>query len=136
MPLKFPSAEWLVEFKKQINASEDYAEVAKTWEGDIDFVIESIPSVKEPVILYLDLHHGKCRDAHISDGASAKKAKFRISGPLKNWKKVMTKQTGPIPALVTGQLKVEGNMAYILRHVRAAQELVECTTTVDTEFPI
>lgn len=135
MALKFPSTEWLAELKNQINASSAYAEAAKTWEGDLNFVIETSPGIAQAVVIYLDLWHGACRDATLSDESGAHDARFRISGPLENWKKIITKQMGPVPALVTGQLKVKGNMPYILRHVRAAQELVECTTHIDTEFP-
>jgi putative sterol carrier protein len=53
-----------------------------------------------------------------------------------NWKKVMTKKLDPIQAMMTGQLKLKGNMAIIMKSVRAAKELVESCTRIPTEFPI
>jgi putative sterol carrier protein len=37
--------------------------------------------------------------------------------------------------LMTKKLKLNGNMAKIMRAVKAANELVRCTTRVPTEFP-
>jgi putative sterol carrier protein len=136
MPHRFPSAEWVSELSNQINSDEEYAKAASTWEGDLNFVIEDVPGFDRPLVIYLDLWHGKCRAGQFSDEASAHAAAFKINAPLANWKRVITKQVGPVPAMVSGQLKVHGNLAYILRHVRAAQQLVECATRVDTEFPV
>jgi putative sterol carrier protein len=136
MPFTFPSAEWVAELERQLNSSEEYAKAASTWEGDLNFVIEDIPGQGKPLVIYVDVWHGKCRRAEFfADEALAPRAKFRINAPLPNWKRVITKQIGPIPALVSGQLKVHGNLPYILRHVAAAQNLVECATRVETEFP-
>ena len=135
MPHKFPSAEWVAELMAQINADEEYAQAASAWEGDLNFVVEGVPGADKPFVIYLDLWHGKCREVDFGDEASARPAAFRINAPIANWKRVITKQIGPIPALISNQLKVHGNLPYILRHVRAAQQLVECATRVDTEFP-
>ncbi|HLF29023.1 MAG TPA: SCP2 sterol-binding domain-containing protein [Anaerolineae bacterium] len=136
MPLKFPSPEWVAALVNQINSDDAYAQAARTWEGDLNFVIERVPGVDTLHVIYVDLWHGKCRAAYLTDAASAPAAKFKINAPLANWKRVITRQIGPIPALVSGQLKLHGNMAYILRHVNAAQQLVECATRVETEFPM
>jgi len=136
MPHTFPSAEWVAELERQINASEAYAQAARTWEGDLTFVIEGVPGADKPMVIYLDLWHGKCRSARAGDEAAVPAAKFKINAPIGNWKRVITKQIGPIPAIVSGQLRLHGNLAYVMRHVRAAQELVECATRVDTEFPV
>jgi putative sterol carrier protein len=135
MPFKFPSTEWVEALKAQINSDSVYAQVASAWEGDLNFVIEGLPNADKPLVIYLDLWHGVCRVAALGDEDAARPAAFRINAPLANWKRVITKQVGPIPALVSGQLKVHGNLPYILRHVRAAQQLVECATRIDTEFP-
>jgi putative sterol carrier protein len=52
------------------------------------------------------------------------------------WKKVLTKELDPIQALVTARLKLKGNMVMIMKNVKAAKELVESCTRVETEFPI
>jgi len=136
MPHTFPSAEWVAELARVLNATEAYARAASTWEGDLNFVIEGVPGADRPVVIYIDLWHGKCRSARIADEASMPEARFTINAPFPNWKRVITGQIGPIPALVSGQLRLHGNLPYILRQVRAAQELVGCATCIDTVFPV
>ena len=45
------------------------------------------------------------------------------------------KQVDPIQALITRQLKLKGNMAKVLRAVKAAQELVNSATQVRLNSP-
>lgn len=134
MSYTFPSLEWVVELERQINADEIYADAARTWEGDLNFIVEGIPGFDKSAVIYLDLWHGKCRAADFTFGEAARSAAFKINAPLANWKRVITKQVGPIPALISGQLKVHGNLPHILRYVRAVQQLVECATRIETEF--
>jgi len=88
------------------------------------------------VTLYMDLWHGKCRDAHAMDDPAALAPAFRLAGPVATWKKVMSKQLDPMQAMMTGQLKLTGNMAMVMKNVRAAKELVESCTRIPTDFPV
>jgi putative sterol carrier protein len=137
MAILFPSDEWIQTMMMELNQSDAYLAAAKNWEGDIYFIIEPGGSLKENTILYMDLFHGKCRDAYLVNSNNDRpKPVFEISAPIANWKKVMTKKLDPMQAIMTGQLKIRGNMAIIMRNVRAAKELVESCTRIDTIFPI
>ena len=57
-----------------------------------------------------------------------------INAPETVWRKVIGKKLDPIQGLMTRQLKLRGNMVKIMKAVRAAKELVECTTKVPTQF--
>jgi putative sterol carrier protein len=136
MSISFPSDSWIKAMMQDLNASDSYAAAAAQWEGDFFFIVEPGGAQEETVTLYMDLYHGKCRDAYeIVDGMEKKPA-FRLVGPVATWKKVMTKKLDPMQAMMTGQLKLQGNMAVVMRNVRAAKELVESCTRIDTEFPI
>jgi putative sterol carrier protein len=135
MALAFPSDDWVKALMEDLNVSQNYLDAAKNWEGDFYFIIEPGGTMKEPVTLYMDLWHGKCRAAFELDGVPQQPV-FRLSGPVATWKKVMTKQLDPMQALMTGQLRLTGNMAMIMRNVRAAKELVESCTRVPTDFPV
>jgi len=135
MNIPFPSDEWVKALKDKINESEAYRSAARTWEGDFYFIVEPEGSLKERVILYMDLWHGECREAFVVPDESTRNPEFRISAPVSAWKKVITKQLDPIQAMMTRQLKLKGNMMKIMRAVKAAQELVNCCTQVPTEFP-
>ncbi len=135
MLLPFPTDEWVKAFMADLNVSRAYLEAAKNWEGDFYFIIEPGGELMQPVILYMDLWHGRCREAFAVNGR-VKEPVFRLSGPVETWKKVMTKQLDPIQAMMTGQLRLTGNFAMIMRNVRAAKELVEGCTRIPTKFPV
>ncbi len=136
MSIPFPSDAWIKAMMLDLNASDAYLEAAKNWEGDFFFVVEPGGSLDKTVTLYMDLFHGKCRDAFEVNDSQAVKPAFRLSGPVATWKKVMTKKLDPMQAMMTGQLKLTGNMSTVMRNVRAAKELVESCTRLDTEFPV
>jgi len=133
----FTSAEWLNKFMDALNGSKAYADAATTWEGDFYMIVEAGGAVKAPVYMYLDLWHGKCRKVEIVTEKDKEKYKpeFILSAALPTWRKVAEKKVDPIQAIVTRQLKLQGNMGKIMRAVKAAQELVNCVTKVQTEYP-
>lgn len=136
MTIPFPSDAWIKAMQEDLNTSQAYLEAAKKWEGDFIFVIEPAGSLESTSLLYMDLFHGKCRQAFEVNGGSSPTPAYRLSGPVTTWKKVMTKQLDPMQAMMTGQLKLTGNMGTIMRNVRAAKELVESCTRIPTEFPV
>ncbi len=136
MTIPFPCDEWIKALMQDLNDSQSYNDSAKNWEGDFYFIIEAGGKLDNKVVLYMDLWHGRCRDAFEVTDASALNPVFRMSGPVATWKKVMTKKLDPMQALMTGQLKLKGNMAMIMKNVRAAKELVESCTRVPTEYPV
>jgi putative sterol carrier protein len=132
----FPSTNWVQELMHELNSSPAYEDAAKAWEGDFYFVIEpekGKPFV-DPVYLYVDLWHGKCRAASVVADKTAKSPAFIMSGPYSKWKRVVTAKLDPLQGLMTGQLKLKGNMVMIMRNVKAAQEMVRACTRIDAEF--
>jgi putative sterol carrier protein len=132
----FPSQEWVKELENELNTSDAYAEAGKNWEGDFYFVID--PDKENPqqetTYLYMDLWHGKCRDAYLVNDKEAKKPAFIMSGTYSKWKRVVTAQLDPIQGLMTGQLKLKGNMIMVMKNVKAAQEMVKACTRIDADF--
>jgi putative sterol carrier protein len=135
MAIKFISDEWIKTLQKELNESEVYRQAARNWEGDFYFYVTPGGPVKEQGIFYMDLWHGECRDAFLVTDELAKDPVFKMSAPLDIWRKVITKKLDIIQGLLTRQVKLKGNMAMIMRNVKAAQEMVECCTHIDTEFP-
>ena len=130
--LHFPSDEWIQIFKEKLNKNKIYQEVAKNWEGDFLFVITPDEDLKKEVMFYIDLWHGKCRDAYLVKGE--KQAKFVFKGPYSNWKKVIRKELDPIRGLIRGLFTVDGDSRVILDEAKAAQELVNTASTIPVEF--
>ena len=130
--VKFPSDEWIKIFKDELNKSKSYEEVAKDWEGDFLFIVTPDEELKEEVTFYVDLWHGKCRDAYLVKGK--KTAAFEFKGPYSNWKKVINKELDPIRGLIRGMFELEGDSKVVLDQTKAAQELVNTASTIPVEF--
>jgi putative sterol carrier protein len=122
--MRFPSPEWTLELCRQINGSAAYAAAARKWEGDLTLVVEHEGGI------YLDLWHGECRGAEFLEDATARPSAFRITGSRDRWLDVLHGETDPIQALVKRQLILDGNLVQIMKHVKAAQELVKCAASV------
>jgi putative sterol carrier protein len=134
---EFPSAEWVGEYVRRINESPEYREAAATWEGDVSYVFEAEPErgIPEEIWSWLDLWHGACRGYRY--GVSAEeggRAKFIIRAPYTRWKEVIRKELDPVKGMMQGKLKLKGDLPTIVRHVRAANELVNLAASVPTEF--
>ena len=123
-------------FHEEVNKSQAYRQAAKAWEGDFYFVIEPEGSLTEPVYMYMDLWHGISRDAFIAKDPTLQSPEFVISAPVGTWKDVIELRLDPMKGLLTKKLRLNGNMAKIMRAVKAANELVKCTTRVPTKFPL
>lgn len=136
MPV-FPSQEWTNEYVERINASKEYEEAAATWEGDLSYVFEREPDkgLADDVWVWVDLWHGKCRGAkHGVTPEEGEKAKFIIRAPYSRWKEVINKELDPVKGMMQGKLKLKGDLPTIVRYVKAANELVNIASSVETRF--
>jgi putative sterol carrier protein len=132
----FPSDEWMTIYQQRINASSEYREAAATWEGAVAFVFEAEPDHDVPDDLWalLDLWHGECRDARMLEQEEGERAPYVIRAPYSRWKEVLRGDLDPVKGMMQGKLKVQGDLAMIVRYVRAANELVHLTMQVPTRF--
>ncbi len=135
MATLFGTQEWADALKKEIDNSQAYKEAAKNWEGDLYIIIEPDASYKHRHIVYLDLWHGECREASLIEDEGEKSPAYRIFGPFIDMKKILDKEVDPVRSMMTGKIKVKGDMGQIMRMPRAAVELVNCMTSFETEFP-
>ena len=136
MPV-FPSEEWLTEYVERINASKEYQEAAATWEGDLAYVFEREPDkgVADDVWVWVDLWHGACRGSRYGiDATEGEKSRFIIRAPYSRWKEVIRKELDPVKGMMQGKLKLKGDLPTIVRYVKAANELVNIASSVETTF--
>jgi putative sterol carrier protein len=131
---KFPSDEWVKEFAQKLNENKSYEEAAKTWEGDFLFVVTPDEGLDREYDLYLDLWHGKCREAKLLENKDEKSAEYAYEGPYSNWKRLIRGEIDPIRGLMTRKFRLRGNMLKVMRATRAASELVSTAKMVQTEF--
>jgi putative sterol carrier protein len=126
----FPSAEWMLALKDKLNTDEQYAKIAHKWEGDLRIVIEPDGPLKEPMWLYCDLWHGKCRDAYIEDQSTTTIPAFVMKATYSNVIKILSGEVGVMQALMTRMLGVRGNMAVLMRNVPTMVDFIRCCQEV------
>lgn len=131
------SSEWSDQLKDELNKSSSYKASARGWKWTVGMVIEAEPdkNVPESVGVVMDLFDGEARDVKVGTVAEAQACNFVLTAPYSRWKQVATKQLDPIKAMLTGKLKLKGDLPTIVRYTKAAQELTEATTRVVVKWP-
>jgi putative sterol carrier protein len=132
---KYGTQEYADQVMEAINSSPEYEEAAKTWEGDFYLITEKGGPIKEPIYTYLDLWHGKCRKALVTKDDKDFTPEFTMAATLDTWRKIADKKMEGTQAIVTRQMKLKGNMAKIMRNVKAAQALTNAINKVPVEWP-
>jgi putative sterol carrier protein len=124
-------------WKKIINESKEYKEIAKEWEGSVSITVNADPSknVPEPVYMFTDYWHGDALEFLICDAAKAQTAKFVMSGDYSRWKQVAKKELDATKALMQGKLKLKGDLTYVVRNVKTINKVVDLLTEINTIFP-
>lgn len=135
MSARFPSEEWLKELEEKLNSDEQYAEIAKNWEGDLFFNIEPEGNLTEALTFYLDLWHGKCRKVEFKpDASSHPKPAFILNASYNNITAILTGKLHPMTAMMTMKLKVQGSMGYMMRNVPTVLDFVRVAGEATTEI--
>lgn len=131
---KFPDQAWLMALIDKLNTDEKYAQVAKNWEGDMVVLIQPGGTLADQVAFYLDLWHGKCRDAYPIDENFALKPVFTLMGPYDNYIRLLKGEIEPMQALLTRKIAVQGNMAVLMRSVPTVLDFVRCCREVTDAY--
>jgi putative sterol carrier protein len=126
----FPEERWVASLIEKLNSDPDYARIAHKWEGDLMFVIEPDDQFPNHTFIYMDLWHGKCREAVLLSNANDRQAAFVISGPYSHFNRVLAGEWHPMQTLLTRKLHISGNMAYLMRNMPTVIDFVRCCQEV------
>jgi putative sterol carrier protein len=131
------SSEWAQQFRDEINRSTVYRQAAKGWKWTVGLVVEAEPdrSFPESKGIVMDLFDGEARDIKVAGADEARACDFVISAPYSRWKQVATKELDATRGMLTGKLKLKGDLPTIVRYTKASQEMTECTTRVPVRWP-
>lgn len=130
----FPTSEWLSALAGMLNNDPRYAQIARNWEGDMLVQIEPGGSLNDQVLYYLDLWHGKCREAYPLGDQDAVKAAFTLKAPYENYVRLLKGELEPMQALLTRKVGLNGNMAILMRNVPTVLDFVRCCREVTDAF--
>jgi putative sterol carrier protein len=126
----FPSAEWADAYRRALNENPAYREAAKAWVGDILLRVRS-PDASAPAPgVQLELANGGCQSAVFHADARQVLSEFVFDASPENWSKLLRHELDPVRAIMDGTLRVQGNLAKLMRFTRAAKELVETASNV------
>jgi putative sterol carrier protein len=129
---------WARIWHAKINGSAVFREASQTWEGAIVLEMTADPSwgIPEDRSVVADLWHGESRGAHAVGPEDIERARFVISAKPAIWSKVLAKHYGPIVAISMGRLRLtKGKLSGLVPYTKAARELVNAATRVETSFP-
>jgi putative sterol carrier protein len=135
MTAVFPSADWLNLLVDKLNNDAHYNNIARNWEGDLVFDIQPSGALAQPLWMYLDLWHGKCRKVeYASDPAAHPKPTFILRSAYNNFTSILQGKLDPMTAMMTSKLKVEGSLSYMMRNVPTVLDFVRCCREITTEI--
>ncbi len=134
MSIEFGTDEWVKAAMDSLNNTPAYKKAAAKWEGDFYFVIPDGAGAGEPIIMYMDLWHGDCRDAYLVNDPAAKSPAFTMTAPLAVWKEIFEGKLDPIKGMMTKKLTLKGNKMKVLKAPKAAVEMVNCCASIDTKW--
>jgi putative sterol carrier protein len=118
----------------KLNGDTHYHDVARNWEGDLLFDIQPAGHLDKPVLMYLDLWHGRCRAVEYApDAAAHPKPTFVLRSAYENFAGILLGKIDVMTAMMTSRLKVTGSMAYMMRNVPTILDFVRCAREVTTE---
>jgi putative sterol carrier protein len=135
MTVIFPSAEWLQALENKLNGDVHYNQIARNWEGDLIFDLQPQGNLKQPLCMYLDLWHGKCRKVEYAVDVAARAAPtFILRSPYQNFTAILQGKLDPMTAMLTSKLKVEGSLGYMMRNVPTVLDFVRCCREITTDI--
>ncbi len=129
---------WVAAWGRELNASSAYREAAADWEGAVALRMgaDAALGIPEPRAVWLDLHHGLCRDARSASEADLGAAKYVIEAEAAVWRDLLAGRMSPITALLAGKLRLaHGSLMGLLPYATAAQLLVATATIIQQQFP-
>jgi putative sterol carrier protein len=132
---RFPTPEWLEALCKKLNDDGRYSHVARNWEGDLVFDISPDSRLPSPIIMYLDLWHGKCRSAEYNPAPATHAApRFKLRSEYGNFASILAGRLDPMTAMLTNKLRVEGSLGYMMRNVPTVLDFVRCAREITADI--
>jgi putative sterol carrier protein len=127
---------WVADLTERLKSSDAYKKATKDWKTTITFAL--LPDADkgiEPVAVVLDLDKGECKSATRVAGPGPYEGDYVIRGTQENWKKLLTKEIFPVPALMSQQLQlVKGSSTSLMMKMGATQGLLDEAGAVPTAW--
>lgn len=134
MPV-FPSQEWIKAMEALLDKNPEYKKAGATWEGDTIMIIEAEEGLlPESFIYYSHPHHGEILESYQLKSETEKTANYVIRAPYSTFKLIIQKKLDPMKAMMTGKIKIKGDMKKLLQYAKFQQLGMEALALVETQF--
>ena len=131
--------EWCTACCAAMNARESYRQAAAGWDqGAVVLVMTADPAQGVPAerAAWIDMHQGACRGSRMATPADREAATYVLQADPAGWKKLLSGETEPVPAMMTGKLRLtRGSLFALARYAQAAREMVHAAGDAGGTFP-
>jgi putative sterol carrier protein len=86
------------------------------------------------IYTYVGLKDGKCTGMRLLKDPNEVQAGFRLAGPYDSWKKLAKAETDATKLVLTGKMKLQGDMSKVMRYIKATQQMGKISSQVPTLF--
>ncbi len=138
MPNEVFTDQWSAACRERLNSRGRFAAVAAKWTSPVALRMRADPrlGVERDRLVYLELSDGVCQLARVAQEGDRERAEFILAAEAAQWKRLLEGDLDPIPAVMTGKLKLErGTLARLLPHAPAARELIAAARDAGGHFP-
>lgn len=134
---QFMSDAWVAALAERLKDSAAYKSAGKGWKTTIALAVLPEPEKGiEAAAMTIALEDGVCTSISRIEGPGPYEAEYVIRGIAENWKKLLTKEVFPVPAIMKGDLQlVKGGTTALMMKMNAVQALLDEAGAVTTEYP-
>ena len=110
---------------------------------DVDELAKKISEMDPKVVLeaakgaslnmWLDFWHGELRNVAVAAPGEHEDAKFKLIGPYSVFKQLVMGKADAITLVVSGKLKLQGDMGYMMRNMAAVRKFTELMSSIPIE---
>jgi len=125
------SEEWIYALADLLKNDEVYQQKAKDFDSSFQFVVKANPARGVQNDLACGVNLPQCDKiwAGIQPNTD-----YVMSGPYETFHKILKGKMGAVMAITTRKVKVQGNLAKLLKFTGAINRFVELLGQVDSEF--
>lgn len=88
--------------------------------------------VNSTVYAFIGLKDGGCTEVDILGRSDDRETGFILRGSYETWQEIVDGEQDPIPAVMSGDLKVDGDMQRVLQYATATQLLGDVASGIET----
>uniref|UniRef100_A0A7J2TJE2 SCP2 domain-containing protein n=1 Tax=Archaeoglobus fulgidus TaxID=2234 RepID=A0A7J2TJE2_ARCFL len=116
--------------KLGINLDDDFSKL------DFSAIAKRVADVKleevrgAALYMWMDFWHGQLRNLLVVTPSEKVNARFKLSGPYAVFKQLVAGKSDAITLIVGGKLKLQGDMAYMMRNMAAVRRFTELMASI------